>query len=246
VSARCSGRPVSWLQLERYLLDELRPDERRAVRRHLEGCPACASCLRLLQADRARALPPLPARAPAPAPRRRWWPELGPGWAGLAAAGACALVLLLVLPRALERERDHGGLPPPRLSTKGGEVSLTLVRERSGGVALDPSRFAEEDRFKALITCPGQGARWWELVVYQGGEAFFPVETARLDCGNQRPLPGAFSLSGSAPALVCLVPNEAAPLARAALARLAPEALPEGTVCLPVRPAGLGAGPRYP
>jgi hypothetical protein len=43
-----------------------------------------------------------------------------------------------------------------------------------------------------------------EVTVEQGGEVFRPLEPAAIRCGNRVPVPGAFSLSGSAPVRVCV------------------------------------------
>jgi hypothetical protein len=40
----CTGTPVSWLRLERFVLGELSDEEARAVDAHLQACPACQAC----------------------------------------------------------------------------------------------------------------------------------------------------------------------------------------------------------
>ena len=118
---------------------------------------------------------------------------------------------------------------------KGGELSLELVRLGSDGRLLDSSRYHADDRFKVLINCPGETSVNVELIVYQDGQAFFPLDPIRLEsCGNRRSLPGAFELDGTSHALVCVAVGER-PLDRARLARGA-GALPEQSVCTAVLP----------
>lgn len=219
---RCISEPISWLRLERYGLHELPADERSAVDEHLRACPACQACWQTIADDAERELPPL--RVPAK-PRRTpaRWTWLG----GLAAAAAAALLIV--------RLQGPHPEPPHTRTIKGGELSLELVRLSTGGQLLDSSHYQPHDRFKALINCPGETSVNLELIVYQDGQAFFPLDPIRLEsCGNRRSLPGAFELDGAADALVC-VATSARPLDRKALARGA-GALPEESVCTVVAP----------
>ncbi len=219
----CVGEPVSWLRLERFALGELPAEERSLVRDHLERCPACQACLEVIRAEPAPVLRPLPS--PTPAPARR-----GFVWLGAAAAALASALLVMLLWPAAPTER---GALPARMTVKGGELAVVLVRERGGAVQRDPGVFAPGDRFKALLTCPPPGEPAVELVVIQGGEVFFPLPLQRLACGNEVALPGAFSLDGDEEALVCLVVGD--PLPRRSLAR---DALPASrTVCARLRPA---------
>ena len=56
--------PLSWLTLERYVLDELAPSERARVERQLAQSGADRACLDEILSDLSE-LPPLPAPAPA-------------------------------------------------------------------------------------------------------------------------------------------------------------------------------------
>ena len=249
-AAACTAEPISQLRLERYELAELPASERDRIERHLAACAGCRHSLAQLRADRIalsplpatlpqlNELPPaarrivLPARASGPAATRarvRWALRVG---AGLALA-AGALLALRVLPDAARGPSGEHGAP----AVKGGELAFELVRERAGDVARDPATFADGDRFAVLATCPPPAAPYWQLVVYQAGEAFFPLEPVEpLRCGNAVQLPGAFTLDGTAPARVCLVLSDA-PLPRSALASSAPEALPAAHACKVISPA---------
>jgi hypothetical protein len=204
----CSGEPVSWGRLERHAAGA--PDA--AAAEHLAACASCRACLERIRADEVR-LPALPE----PAPRSRWWL-----WSVVPAAAAAALLVVLVRPR------------PPRVSVKGaGEVVLSVVRERDGAVAFDPTTFRAGDRWKLRVTCAPGPTLWADVVVLSDGEpAAFPLEAAALACGNDVTLPGAFRLTGRAPARVCVAldvdgppDRTAAGAGRGALAcaRLVPE-----------------------
>ncbi len=191
-AARCTGEPVSWLRLEQHALA---PDA--AVARHLEECAACRACLAGIESEseRGRALPALGDVAVAAAARRRR--RRRAGFLGSAAAlAAAAVVLLAVL------GRREGGESTPGI--KGGErLTVGLVRERAGEVALDPTSFRAGDRFKVLVTCARPGPVEVAVTVAQAGATFTPLEPGPVGCGNRVPLPGAFSLTGDQPATVC-------------------------------------------
>jgi Putative zinc-finger len=217
---QCISEPISWLRLERYGLSELAAAEHSAVDEHLRACPACQACWQSIAGDAQRALPPLAAKARRTPARWTWF-------GGLVAAAAGVLLMIQL----------QGPQPePPRTRTiKGGELRLELVRLGADGRLLDSSRYQADDRFKALINCPGETSVNVELIVYQDGQAFFPLDPIRLEsCGNRRSLPGAFELDGTSSALVCVAVGEQ-PLDRARLARGA-GALPEHSVCTAVLP----------
>jgi hypothetical protein len=253
MSAACTSEPLSQLRLERYALSELPAAEHARIDAHLARCPACRQCLSELHASEP-ALRPLPAALPQlnelpEAARRIALPARHarsgvlarpPAAIALRVAGGLALAaaLLLALRAGLQT-------PPPALRDanggdggrriKGGQLALELVRERGGDVARDPRTFGGGDRFAALVTCAPRAAPHWELVVFQGGEAFFPLDREQpLRCGNRVSLPGAFVLTGSAPANVCVVLG-GAPLDRRVLGR-GPDALPAEHACTTVAP----------
>lgn len=227
----CIGGPLSWLTLDQYLLGELSDEETRDVSLHLEHCPLCRACLsEARRVDEA----PLPALV---FPERRstclrWFsalkaPRTRPLWAALASAAAALLVAML----ALHDPGPEADGPGRRASFKGGEAVLTLIRERSGQIRQDPEAFAPGDRFKVLITCPPPWEPRYEVIVLQGGEATYPLEQGRrLVCQNREPLPGAFTLDGQDPALVCVLLGDTLPAPRT-LRLPDANALPPGTLC---------------
>lgn len=227
--------PVSWLELERLALGELDADRAAAIRAHLAGCDACSACARRIDEDAARPLPALPARARrAPAaggasvvPLRR-----GPHPFFARAAGALALAASVALFVALRPDRaaegdDHEGV-------KGADVALELVREGDDGSPREAGTFTDGDRFKALVTCPPRLAASWDLVVYDESGASFPLAPARLACGNQIPMPGAFRLTGG-DAVVCVSFSEAGPVSRETLRHLGPDDRAPGRTCRRLR-----------
>ena len=200
---RCTGEPVSWFALERLRLGELPPAERRAVEQHLAACAACAACL--TEIDRPLALPALPATPAAAAfwlRLRAWWSASHARiWAPAGIAAVLAL-FLLVRPKALDDTRMGGTLA----GVKGGGVALSLVRERDGAIDHGATTFAGRDRWKALVTCPAARVVFWDVVVFDGAAATFPLApVAPIACGNHVPLPGAFRLDGGQPLEVCLL-----------------------------------------
>ena len=236
----CRTQPISYLRLERYLQGDGDANERRRVTEHLRDCACCRTCFEDMKREVIE-LPPLPVRpthdrviAPLPdlpltaakEPRRfGTWPQL------TAALAMAAAVLLW-----LRGPGNDPALPPARVAIKGGgELALQLVREHAGALAVDPNRFAPDDRFQARISCP-PGQVYWELVVFQGGEAFFPLApAATLHCANGVTLPMAFALDGSEPADVCVVIHASAQPSRAQLSK--PEALrAHSAACTRVRP----------
>ena len=221
----CTAQPISCLRLERYALAELPAAEHAAIEAHLAGCAACRQALHELRSSEVT-LRPLSARAARP-PYRLVVRAAG----GLALAAALLLAVRAGLTGPHEQNGEHGGQ-----AVKGGELALELVRERGGDVALDPRSFMPGDRFEALVSCPPNGPVYWDLVVYQGGQAFFPLSAQQaLHCGNHVSLPGAFMLTGDAPATVCAVLGPA-PLARSELARASADSLPPPHACTTVLP----------
>ena len=226
----CIGTPISWLRLERYQAGDLAGDEHDAIAKHLAACAACAACLRHIEDDN-RALPPLPAIAPKKeaggvlVQLRRAAPWIG--------ALAIAAVLLLWIGRA---PREPQIDMPPGVRIKGGEVSFSLVNADDtvfeGGAV-----YRDGDRFKVIMTCPPGMRGAFDVVVYEHGEAAFPLEPPRgIACGNGVAIPGAFRATGADKMTVCLVWDEAGAVDREALRRSAPERLPHAA-CKDLAPA---------
>lgn len=237
MTATCTSQPISWLRLERYALGELPEVERSAVAAHLEDCDLCRSCMAEIRDREVTALPALPVGVlTAPAP---WWRrhKLRVAWGGgFAAAAAAAATVAIILSTRVGGVRDESSLPARRIQIKGGEVALDLIRERGGSVGYEPDAFLPEDRFKILFTCPSPAAMHVEVVVYQDGEASFPLPPTTVECGNRVALAGAFRITGRSPAVVCALFDEGAPPDRARLASARPEDL-EGAVCTALEPA---------
>ena len=217
-------KPVSWLLLERYQIGEVSAAERRQVEAHLETCTGCQADLDKLVSDD-RPLPALPQPEPA---RPRWsWTLAGVS----AAAAAIALVVGLWAPW---RPPAPSAIPPARIQIKGGELALTLIREREGVITQNPTRFAAGDRFRIELTCP-PGRTNWDVVVFQADQAYFPYAAAGpVTCGNRVGLPGAFSLTGSGPVTVCATVGDVLP-PRVDVVGMTFEALAERSVCQSLR-----------
>ncbi len=194
MNPRCTGEPISWLQLERFALGELPPEPAARVQQHLQACPLCARCLAEIRGVDQPPLPPLPAAGRA---ERRALTSHRWRWFALAGASALAAATWLVLPLPAR---------PPGTRSKGVDVVLTLVRERRGAIQEDPAGFQPNDRFKALVTCPPGRAVAWALVSFQDGLAAAPVASGGgLPCGNRVPLPASFRLTGNTGTAVCFL-----------------------------------------
>jgi hypothetical protein len=191
--SRCVDSPVSWLRLEQLALGEADA----GARAHVDGCHACRGALATIESDR-RQLRPL--RLEVIRPRRSWLRWTG-GGALVAAAAAIALFAVI----------DRGGddLAGSRVAIKGGgELVISLVRERGGQTDEDPSSFVDGDRFKVAVTCTEPAQVTLEISVTQSGERFFPLgRRSEIACSNRALVPGAFSVTGRAPITVCVRPD---------------------------------------
>lgn len=242
----CIGQPVSWLKIERFVLAELPDEQMSEIRQHLDACPACHLCE--AEARAPRRLPPLPipsevAMASPAAPRRvseaANTPPIRParfrrvvgGFSGLLAAAAA---LLLVFWPPAEERGDYG---PNTLRVRGGEVSLTLVRERDGMVETNAEVFSTGDRWKVLITCPpGHPGPWAVWLIQDGRPSLALSDDGELRCGNRVPMNGAFHVTGTTEATLCAVwgidalgPDESNP-------SVDTETLRSSAVCRTLRP----------
>jgi hypothetical protein len=221
----CIGEPVSYMRLERYSLRELPADDVQRVAAHLSQCATCRACYERIQADgREQEVAALVAKISAPQPRAAARKR---GWLWGAGAIAASLAGLLFVMRSAP-----GSPPMAPGSIKGGELALELTRVNGHGQLLDPSRFAQGDRFKLALSCPPALAGQVRVLAFQAGEIFEPLPVQTLEsCGNRRALTGAFQLDGQAPVDVCVVLGEV-PVA-AARSRAA---LPDPHVCVRVEP----------
>jgi hypothetical protein len=223
MSPACTSQPISWLTLERYHLGELSPAESGRVETHLGECPVCWECMRSIR-DQTFSLPPLPEPKPRGA-RLRW---------AFASVGLVVAAVLAVVLATHDWEKTTK-IPGNRIAYKGGELSVSLVRERQGEILHEPTTFAPGDRFKILVTCPPGEELPWDLVVFQDNQASFPyTPEGALTCGNRVPLAGAFHLTGQSRAVICLL------LGSAVLDRPSSiEELFENSVCLELDPIAL-------
>jgi hypothetical protein len=224
MNATCSGEPISFLRLERYLQGDVQPSERAQLETHLAECGVCRECFEALRNETTELLPlavhvtPVMRSETTELPQfpehfwraqerralrtriARAWPQL------LAATLTAAAAMLLVRLRTAELEP---ALSAQRVRIKGGELAIELVREHAATIATDPKQFAQGDRFQVKVSCPPGEPRYWDVVVFQAGELFFPLKPeVPLQCRNGLTLPGAFMLDGYAPASVCVIVAE--------------------------------------
>lgn len=130
-------------------------------------------------------------------------------------------VLLVIL--AL-RSRDPSG----NAGGEGAEPSFVLIRE-NGSRLLAPTHFAPGDRFNVLVSCSAStGTTHADVVISQDSILRYPLAPARISCGNQVPMPGAFYIDGPSPAVACLVLSESGPPLR--------QSIPSGSLCLELQP----------
>ena len=201
-------------QVSAYFDGELPPADEPAVIDHLATCEECQALLGDAAGLHA-AVQRGPARAAAPAPRRRGWMI---GGAALVAAAAIAVVWVSVRPR-----RGGGG--------RGGEPAIALADHRAVEVRLSAGPFAAHR--------PYQVARGGAA-----GEPIPLALLAALEQrGDQRVLAAALASAGQAERardLLAALPDEPAVLSdRAAVALLLGDA--RGALALADRAAGGGA-----
>jgi hypothetical protein len=216
----CTSEPVSFLRLERYLQGDLQERERERVAAHLRECKVCSACFQALR-EEVIELPALPAPIEQRIKRktRNWTGPLT-----LVAAAAAALIFAWI-PKDIRQ-------PAARVHIKGGELAIELVREHAGALANDPLVFAPGDRFEVRLSCPPQQRVYWDVAVFQGRDVYFPLQPeAALSCANGITLPGAFELSGSMPASVC-VQIESHPLDRERARRDGVAGLARASACV--------------
>ena len=227
----CIEAPLSRLTLEQYALGELSESHRKAVRTHLETCAACSETFRYIETD-ARPLPPL--RSPESA--QTGVTHFLARYRAVLVAGAAAALMIafaFVLRRTPTPEQQD-----TLVVVKGGDIVLSLVRERDGVLHEAPTEFDEGDRFKLFVSRPGAAETAWELAVFQGTEVYFPLSNTRpLPSGNRIPLPGALALDGTAPADLCLFLGPDTP-SRHRLRTDHRRLMPQAAACVTLKPTG--------
>ena len=82
------------------------------------------------------------------------------------------------------------------------KATITLVRERAGSIVTNPDGYRDGDRFSIRVTCPA-GETDITVAITQQGETYSPYPPQRIQCGNQVPLPGAFTVTGPGDVQVC-------------------------------------------
>jgi len=190
--AKVNNDHFSWLALEQMA-------QREQNEPHLAQCARCAQRLRFIQQDSAhRRLRPLSAKAKHT--HESYWQRWVSKW-WFAPVGFAAAIALLAVWRL-----DNTSTPyMSKVTVKGGTLAMTLVRERKGTLRRDPRHFAVGDRFKIEVSSPTTTRRYFQVVVFQGDETYFPLAGGQtLAGGNAETLPGAFSLSGREPVTVCV------------------------------------------
>lgn len=194
---RCIGTPISWPRLEAHAL----APRDAAISDHLAACPACARCLAHITED-AIALPPLQLAPVVPlhatrTPRVRRWVAAA---TAIAAAAAIAAI-------ALSRRPAPPVEAAPRVAIKGvGEVAIELVRERAGDIRRGARSYLPGDRWKIVVSCPPGATALLavHVTIADGATVDRPLPAARIACGNEVALPGAFSLTGGAANRICV------------------------------------------
>jgi hypothetical protein len=244
----CTATPLSWLRLELYHAGELAAEERTEITAHLATCAACAACFATIVDDAQAPLAALPAAmrdAPAKSEATREATPLaatrlrGVGrFAPVVAALAMAAALLLVLGKRGDDGVRHAPTDDPSAArTKGGAVAFALVRDDAAVVAEAAGSYRDGDRWKAVVTCPAGMRAAWDVVVFERGEAAFPLAPMPdLACGNGVPLPGAFRTTGRERMTVCLVWSDGKSVDRARLRGASPDALAQAA-CKVLEPA---------
>jgi Putative zinc-finger len=226
MTQKCIDTPVSWLRLERYHLGELPPEERTKILAHVTACPACAACLKEVDDGAKKTLPTLTSPPSKQTNVIRIIPFIVTGLALAAAA------ILWIGPFS---KVETNGPVASSDRVKGGDVAFTLARDDDELIGDAAGTYHDGDRFKALVTCPAGLDASWDLVVFERGEASFPLASAsHLPCGNAVPLEGAFRLTGAESMTVCVVWGD--PLDRAKVTRDGEHGLGEHALCKLLQP----------
>ena len=168
---------VPWYELERELLGDRErvpavagvAEARRLLR---SADPTVPDLPETLPEDSGLSLPPSPVRSPN---RARW---------GL-------LVLAVVLGLLVVR------WPPGETRFKGGELVVTVDRDRAGVVTSDAATFQDGDRLQLRLTTP-PGVHRVRVWVMQGGAVVLDDGPFTVRGGNRVPLPFSFAVDGAA------------------------------------------------
>ena len=219
------SHPISWLMLEQYHLGELPDVQTDAIARHLAACEACRACMDRIEVG--RILEPLPDAAPVSFGEQFRRP--------LRVAAAAAVVLLGVALYALVTAHTETPSEGEAMATKGGEATLTVVRERRGSVVENPGNYKDGDRFSLRLTTSSTAIEW-DSVVISDEDVYFPMKKAiRPRFQNQFPLPGAFRVTGTSRLTICAYPSTGED-DRAEIRALGRAGVPENAICRVMHP----------
>lgn len=215
--------PISWLKLEQYHLGELPDGPAAAIEKHLTDCDECRSCMERIEAG--RILKPLPDVEPVSIWDRVRLPL------GLVAATALILLGLAIYPFVLHR---GDGTLEEVVAIRGGESTLTVLRERKESVVENPATYQNGDRFSLRLTTSATTVMW-DVVVISDEEVYFPMKTPLTPAfHNQFPFPGAFRLSDTDAVTLCAFPSDGID-DREKIKAYGRHGLPEAAVCRTVR-----------
>lgn len=182
---------VKMMAAERYLLDELTPDERDAFEAHYFDCRDCAMDLRAGAAfvdEASRQLPELVAKSPASAPAQAktqkgkinfWFLSWRPAYAGLAFASLLVVVGYqnLVMYPALRQSATQPRIIPlaPLHGETRGAGHLTITTDHKHGIALPVDLLGSVDgvsytSYALDLQGPDGKALWTETIVAPGND----------------------------------------------------------------------------
>ena len=200
---------VSWVQMELYHLGELPQKEAAHVAAYLNTTSSPDFMDVYIRNDK-RPMPPLQIDAllnSAPS----FWSILKKPTMALAAA-AVALLFVLFLPDAKQTERSRR---PATIRIKGGDLALSITRNREGLITEQPKTYKDGDLFKVRLTSSAIEPLFAELFVYQGDEIFFPYDDViEIRSGNRISLPKAIELTGENAVQICVFISDSMPSRR--------------------------------
>lgn len=226
--SRCVSQPISWLKLEQYHTGDLQEKHQQDIAGHLSVCTSCNGKYQQIVLDN-RPLRPLSIEAD---PKTRYALMSSFAWGFGATAAIAALVFILFIPKS----DIPGSFPKHRIIYKGGDVVLSLARERQGRVVQDPKTYRDGDRFRLFLTSPKLGPISVDVAVFQEDKVFFPYPNRQnIMSGNRVPLAGAFRVTGDITTTICVLLGHQLPH-RDLISSSKSEALSQNTVCHTLEP----------
>lgn len=227
---------ISWYALERLALRELQTPLKQCVTEACQNNPKWQARRAAIVSDQR----PMPPFTPETMPYRPWFAIRRPSFAlSFAALGSAILIAglgyLIMRTAFVPSINSNNGWYE---GAKGGKMAVSLVRQRAGVTSHAPDTFLEEDRFRFYVTSPIDSAKPInaEVTVFQGNQIFFPYNRpVKIDGGNLKALPNALQFNGHAPVRICVSTGVDMP-SRNRIRKKGPEALPDTTVCVTLRP----------